>query len=42
MRQNGGGPPYRKHGRYVRYHIADLEAWSLSNLQTSTSAAPAH
>ena len=28
MRTHGGGPRYRKHGRYVRYHIVDLEAWS--------------
>ena len=29
MRTTGGGPKYRKHGRYVRYHIADLDAWSV-------------
>ncbi|UKV13234.1 helix-turn-helix domain-containing protein [Thalassospiraceae bacterium SW-3-3] len=28
MRFNGRGPRYRKHGRYVRYHIDDLDAWS--------------
>ena len=28
MRVHGGGPKYRKHGRYVRYHIDDLNAWS--------------
>ena len=28
MRVVGGGPKYRKHGRYVRYHIDDLDAWS--------------
>ena len=28
MRIRGGGPRYRKHGRYVRYHIVDLDAWS--------------
>ena len=28
MRRQGRGPRYRKHGRYVRYHIADLDAWS--------------
>ncbi|MGH6803373.1 MAG: helix-turn-helix transcriptional regulator [Methyloceanibacter sp.] len=37
MRVQGLGPVYRKHGRYVRYHIADLEAWSTSNLKRSTS-----
>jgi excisionase family DNA binding protein len=30
MRLSGGGPKYRKHGRYVRYHIDDLNAWSQS------------
>ena len=28
MRIKGGGPFFRKHGRYVRYHIDDLDAWS--------------
>lgn len=28
MRVYGGGPPYRKHGRAVRYHMDDLIAWS--------------
>ena len=37
MRTLGGGPPYRKHGRYVRYHIADLDTWSASRGQNSTS-----
>lgn len=37
MRVLGGGPVYRKHGRYVRYHIADLEAWSSAGLKRSTS-----
>lgn len=37
MRVQGLGPVYRKHGRYVRYHIADVEAWSKGNLKQSTS-----
>jgi excisionase family DNA binding protein len=37
MRVVGGGPAYRKHGRYVRYHINDLDAWSMSRAKTSTS-----
>jgi excisionase family DNA binding protein len=37
MRTKGGGPHYRKHGRYVRYHIADLENWSASRAHRSTS-----
>lgn len=28
MRSAGEGPPYRRHARYVRYHIDDLEVWS--------------
>ena len=28
MRGAGGGPPFRRHSRYVRYHIEDLEDWS--------------
>lgn len=31
MRWQGEGPPYRRHGGQVCYHIADLEAWSLEN-----------
>ena len=28
MRATGGGPFFRRHCRYVRYHIDDLDAWS--------------
>jgi len=28
MRWRGAGPFFRRHGRYVRYHIDDLDAWS--------------
>jgi len=28
MRLENRGPDFRKHGRYVRYHIDDLEKWS--------------
>ena len=28
MRRDGEGPPFRRHSRYVRYHIDDLDAWS--------------
>ncbi len=31
LRKKGTGPKCRKHGRDWRYHIADLDAWSLSN-----------
>jgi excisionase family DNA binding protein len=37
MRCAGGGPEYRKHGRYVRYHIEALDAWSTAHTQRSTS-----
>jgi predicted DNA-binding transcriptional regulator AlpA len=28
MRLKGHGPKFRKHGRFVRYHIDELDAWS--------------
>ena len=28
MRCEGRGPRFRRHGRYIRYHIAELDAWS--------------
>ena len=28
MRAAGIGPDFRRHSRYVRYHIDDLDAWS--------------
>lgn len=28
MRAAGEGPQFRRHSRYVRYHIDDLDAWS--------------
>jgi len=31
MRGRGDGPKFRKHGRLVRYHIDDLDAWSNAN-----------
>ncbi|MEE9454642.1 MAG: helix-turn-helix domain-containing protein [Paracoccaceae bacterium] len=37
MRVYGGGPIYRKHGRYVRYHIDDLNDWSNQRIKNSTS-----
>lgn len=30
MRGDGRGPRYRRHGRQIRYHIDDLNDWSLS------------
>lgn len=28
MRREGVGPTFRRHSRYVRYHIDDLDDWS--------------
>ena len=28
LRAKGGGPAFRRHCRYVVYHIDDLDAWS--------------
>ena len=28
MRATGEGPRFRRHCRYVRYHIDDLDGWS--------------
>ena len=39
MRVYGGGPEYRKHGRYVRYHMDDLNAWSDLRKRSSTTDA---
>lgn len=36
MRTAGGGPRYRKHGRYVRYHIDDLDGWSEGRAKEAT------
>jgi hypothetical protein len=31
MRRAGKGPTFRRHSRYVQYHIDDLESWSRDN-----------
>jgi hypothetical protein len=28
MRRDGAGPGFRRHCRYIRYHIDDLDSWS--------------
>ncbi|WP_326521586.1 hypothetical protein [Sphingomonas abietis] len=28
MRGKGHGPRFRRHGRFIRYHIDDLDNWS--------------
>jgi hypothetical protein len=40
MRRERRGPPYRKHGRFVRYHIAELDAWSEANGKGTRKAEP--
>ncbi|RAZ82964.1 DNA-binding protein [Mesorhizobium hawassense] len=37
MRLTGNGPQFRKHGRFVRYHIDELDAWSKGRPPTSDS-----
>jgi predicted DNA-binding transcriptional regulator AlpA len=37
MRVAGSGPRFRKHGRYVRYHIDDVDEWSNGRGKESTS-----
>ena len=37
MRRQGRGPRFRKHGRYVRYHIDDLDVWSAARSKNSIS-----
>ncbi len=37
MRVYGTGPAYRKHGRYVMYHIDELNQWSEDHKYRSTS-----
>jgi len=36
MRSVGGGPQFRKHGRYVRYTIPELDFWSAAQTKRST------
>ncbi|KQX19662.1 MULTISPECIES: helix-turn-helix domain-containing protein [unclassified Sphingomonas] len=31
LRKNGTGPLFRRHSRFVQYHIDDLNAWSVGN-----------
>lgn len=32
LRGTGLGPAYRRHSRFIRYHIDDLDAWSGSSM----------
>lgn len=38
MRQTGQGPRYRKHGRTCRYHIDDIDAWSIARARGGDNA----
>jgi helix-turn-helix protein len=38
LRLKGGGPPFSKFGRAVRYRLSDLYAWAASKSVTSTTA----
>jgi hypothetical protein len=31
LRARGEGPQYRRHSRFVQYHIDDLDAWSVAH-----------
>ena len=35
LRQDGSGPRFRRHARYVRYHIDDLDHWSRNSGERS-------
>ena len=37
LRCVGGGPPFVKVGRCVRYSVADLDQWMVSHLRSNTS-----
>ncbi|QJU60290.1 DNA-binding protein [Sphingomonas sp. AP4-R1] len=28
LRRSGNGPTFRRHSRYIQYHIDDLDTWS--------------
>jgi excisionase family DNA binding protein len=38
MRAEGGGPPFRRHGRYIRYHIDELDNWSKASSETRSKS----
>ncbi|MDD4600957.1 MAG: DNA-binding protein, partial [Negativicutes bacterium] len=37
MRETARGPRFRRHGRYIRYHIDDIPTWSEEHSSISTS-----
>lgn len=38
MRRAGTGPEFRRHSRYIRYHIDDLDSWSKGPAPVAASA----
>ena len=38
LRQDGSGPRFRRHARYVRYHIDDLDHWSRNSGERSADS----
>lgn len=36
-RSLGGGPPFYKFGKFVRYAVADLEAWAIARKHERTT-----
>lgn len=38
MRSRGDGPRFRRHGRFVLYHIDDLDVWSRASASTGKSS----
>lgn len=38
FRRAGSGPRFRRHSRYVRYHVDDLDAWSRGTAEQPTDA----
>ena len=36
LRWKGTGPRFRKHSRYIRYHLEDLETWSCERTRKRT------
>lgn len=35
LRAAENGPPFRRHCRYIRYHIDDLDSWSAASAAAS-------
>ncbi len=42
MRGRGDGPMFRKHGRQYRYHIGELDAWSLAHKRSEATGTSSH